>query len=182
MEQTRRMKTKELAYIGLFAVVIAICSWLSVPATVPFTLQTFAVFCALGFLGGKRGTLAVLVYILLGTIGLPVFSGFMGGIGALLGTTGGYIIGFLISGLVYWAVTAAFGTKTGIVFLAMLLGLLVCYVFGTAWFMSVYARNTGAIALSTALSWCVLPFIIPDILKIALALAVMKRLSKYVKL
>jgi biotin transport system substrate-specific component len=85
MEQVRRMKTKDFAYIGLFAVIIAICSWLSVPATVPFTLQTFAVFCALGLLGGKRGTLAVLVYLLLGAVGLPVFSGFMGGFGRAAG-------------------------------------------------------------------------------------------------
>ena len=84
-----------MAYIGLFAVVIAICSWISIPTVVPFTLQTFAVFLAVAILGGKRGTLSVIVYVLLGADGLPVFSGFKGGFGVLLNTTGGYIIGFI---------------------------------------------------------------------------------------
>ena len=95
-----KMQTLDMAYIGLFAVVIAICSWISIPTVVPFTLQTFAVFLAVAVLGGKRGTLAVIVYVLLGAVGLPVFSGFKGGIGVLLNTTGGYIIGFVFSALV----------------------------------------------------------------------------------
>ena len=95
-------KTLNLLYMALFVAVMAICSWVSIPSAVPFTLQTFAVFCALCLLGGKRGTIAILVYIALGAIGLPVFSGFSGGIGILLGTTGGYIWGFLLTGLLYW--------------------------------------------------------------------------------
>ena len=96
-----RTKTTDLVYTALCAALIAVCSWISVPAAVPFTLQTFAVFAALNLLGGKRGTTAVLVYILLGAVGLPVFSGFKGGPGVLLGTTGGYIIGFLFTGLLF---------------------------------------------------------------------------------
>ena len=92
-----KTKTYDLAYIAIFAVLIAICSWISIPMTVPFTLQTFGVFMAVGVLGGKRGSLAVLVYILLGAIGVPVFAGFSGGLGILLNNTGGYIIGFLFS-------------------------------------------------------------------------------------
>ena len=76
-----KTKTYDLAYIAIFAVVMAVCSWISIPMTVPFTLQTFGVFMAVGVLGGKRGTLAVLVYILLGVVGVPVFAGFSGGIG-----------------------------------------------------------------------------------------------------
>ena len=94
------IKTRDIAYIAFFAVVIAVCSWISIPTVVPFTLQTFAVFLTVGVLGGKRGTLAVFVYILLGVCGVPVFSGFSGGIGVLLGQTGGYIAGFLFSALV----------------------------------------------------------------------------------
>lgn len=93
-------KTYDMVYIAVFAVIMAICSWISIPAQVPFTLQTFGVFVAVGVLGGKRGTLAVLVYILLGALGIPVFAGFQGGMGILLGTTGGYIVGFLFSSLV----------------------------------------------------------------------------------
>ena len=92
-------KTKDMAYIAVFAVLIAVCSWISIPTTVPFTLQTFAVFLTVGVLGGKRGSLAVLVYILLGCVGVPVFAGFSGGIGVLAGQTGGYIVGFLFSAL-----------------------------------------------------------------------------------
>lgn len=102
-------KTYDLVYISMFTVLIAICSWISIPAAVPFTLQTLGVFLAVGILGGKRGTMAVLVYILLGAIGIPVFAGFSGGIGVLTGTTGGYIVGFLASALVMWGMERAFG-------------------------------------------------------------------------
>ena len=86
----------------IIAALMAICSWISIPLTVPFTLQTFAVFVTLGILGGKRGTLSILVFLLLGAIGVPVFAGFTGGMGILLGNTGGYIIGFILSALVMW--------------------------------------------------------------------------------
>lgn len=76
-----------MVYIAVFAVLIAICSWISIPTTVPFTLQTFAIFLAVGVLGGKRGSLSVLIYILLGAVGIPVFAGFSGGFGTLLGST-----------------------------------------------------------------------------------------------
>ncbi len=177
-----KITTKELVFTALMAVIIAVCSWISIPTTVPFTLQTFGVFMAVGLLGGKKGTISVLVYILLGAVGVPVFAGFSSGIGVLFGTTGGYIVGFLLSGLVYWAMTAAFGEKLPIMIIAMVIGLLVCYAFGTAWFMIVYAKNTAPIGLMTALGWCVFPFIIPDCIKIALAVVLTKQLKKYVKL
>lgn len=177
-----KITTKELVFTALMAVIIAVCSWISIPTTVPFTLQTFGVFMAVGLLGGKKGTISVLVYILLGAVGVPVFAGFSGGIGVLFGTTGGYIVGFLLSGLVYWAITAAFGEKLPVMIIAMALGLIVCYAFGTAWFMIVYAKNVEAIGLMTALGWCVFPFIIPDCIKIALAIVLTKQLKKYVKL
>ena len=148
----KQFRVVDLTYMAVCAALIAVCSWISVPAAVPFTLQTFAVFCVLGLLGGKRGTVSILVYILLGAIGLPVFSGFNGGIGALLGTTGGYIIGFIFVGLIYWGAEKLFGTKLAVRIAAMVLGLAVCYAFGTAWFMLVYARKSGEIALATALS------------------------------
>ncbi|MCI6567784.1 MAG: biotin transporter BioY [Dysosmobacter sp.] len=175
-----KWSAKDMAYVAIMAVVIAICSWISIPTTVPFTLQTFAVFLAVGVLGGRRGTFAVLVFILLGAVGVPVFAGFQGGIGVLLGTTGGYIIGFLLSALLYWAMTQALGEKTPVMVAAMVLGLIVCYAFGTAWFMVVYARNSGAIGLGTALGWCVFPFVIPDLAKIALAVGLTRVLKPHV--
>lgn len=177
-ERTERGKTYDMAYIGIFAVVIAICSWISIPATVPFTMQTFAVFLAVILLGGKRGTLAVLVYILLGAVGVPVFAGFSGGLGIIINNTGGYIIGFLFSALIMWAAESLLGKKLWVQAVSMVLGLAACYAVGTAWFMFVYIRNTGAVGLMTVLGWCVIPFVIPDIVKIALALMLGSTLRK----
>ena len=180
MNTKKHLNVLDITYIGLFAALMAICSWISIPMTVPFTPQTMGVFLALGLLGGKRGTLSVLVYILLGVVGLPVFAGFSGGINVLLGNTGGYIVGFLLSALVIWAITHFFGTGTPVMIISMVIGLIVCYAFGTAWFMLVYMRASGSIGLATVLSWCVTPFIIPDLVKIALAIVITKTLKRYV--
>lgn len=175
---SNKFKPIDIAFIGVSAALMAVCSWLSIPMTVPFTMQTFAVFFALYFLGGMKGTCAIAVYILIGAVGAPVFANFKGGPAALLGTTGGYIIGFIFSGLVFWLFEKLFKRKIWAEILSMVLGLVVCYAFGTIWFMTVYARNNGAIALSTALGWCVIPFIIPDLVKIALAFGVGKVLRR----
>ncbi|MEG0780120.1 MAG: biotin transporter BioY [Oscillospiraceae bacterium] len=172
-----RVGTRDMAYIALFAVLMTVCAWISIPLPVPFTLQTFAVFAALGLLGGKRGTLAVLVYILLGAVGLPVFAGFRGGIGALFGATGGYILGFLGSALLYWLLTARLGDRLPVMALSMLGGLLLCYAFGTAWFVQVYTGEAGKMGYIGALGVCVVPFILPDLLKLGLALLLTRRLS-----
>ena len=92
-------KTLDIVYCAIGVALIAVCSWITVPMTVPFTLQTLAVFAVLLLLGGERGTIATLVYVLMGAIGIPVFAGFSGGLGILLGSTGGYIIGFIFIGL-----------------------------------------------------------------------------------
>ena len=170
------LSINDLTLIALFTAVIAVCSWISIPAAVPFTLQTFAVFLTAGLLGGRRGTLTVIVYILLGAIGVPVFSGFTGGIGHLLGPTGGYIIGFIFSALVMWFAETRYGRSLRVLAASMVTGLIVCYAFGTAWFMAVYTRESGAIGLMTALSWCVFPYIIPDAVKIAVAVILCRRL------
>ena len=182
METKAKLTVRDMAYIAMFAVVMAVCSWISVPYVVPFTLQTFAVFLAVGVLGGKRGTLAVLVYILLGCVGLPVFAGFTGGLGIVLGSTGGYIVGFLFTALIMWAMEKVPGNKTAMTVISMVLGLIVCYAFGTIWFIVVYARTSGPVGLWTALGWCVFPYIIPDLVKMALAMALRKRLRAAIRL
>ena len=174
-------KVLDLVYIAIGAALIAICSWISIPTAVPFTLQTFAIFFVLLALGGERGTLATLVYVLLGAVGVPVFAGFSGGIGVLLGNTGGYIIGFLFTGLIYILFTKFFKKNIVMKVVALVLGLAVCYAFGTAWFMHVYMKSSGEVGLLTVLGWCVFPFIIPDLLKLALAVVISKRIEPVIK-
>ena len=176
-----KFRTKDLAYIAVSVALTAICSWISIPTAIPFTLQTMAVFLSVGLLGGRRGSLAVLAYILLGLVGAPVFAGFSGGAGVLLRPTGGYIVGFLFTALLMWAMERLPGRRLPMLGLSMVLGLLVCYAFGTVWFMAVYARDTGPISLTTALGWCVIPFIIPDLVKIGLALSLVSQLRRHVK-
>ena len=176
----KHLSTRDLVYVAVFAAIMAVCAWIAIPTTVPFTLQTMGVFLAVGLLGGRRGSLAVLVYLLLGVVGAPVFSGFTGGIGALVGTTGGYILGFLLCALTMWAVEAALGKGLWALGLGMVLGLIVCYAFGTAWYIVLYTQANGPVSLWTVLGWCVFPFLIPDALKMALALALSARLRRHI--
>ena len=169
------MKIRKLALCGLFAALLCISAWLAIPfGQLAFTMQTFAVSLCLYLLGGKLGCAAIFAYLLLGGIGLPVFSGFRGGLGVLLGATGGYIFGFLGFGLVYWLITAFFPKRQGV---AMAAGLLVCYGCGTAWYSLMYLQGAGVGAI---LLQSVLPYLAPDILKIVAALAVGKRLKRVV--
>lgn len=173
-------KIRSITYCGLFIALITVCSWISIPTTVPFTLQTFGVFAAVGILGGKLGTIAVIGYVILGTIGVPVFSGFSGGVGVIAGTTGGYIVGFIFAALAMWLVEKILGRKPWVLILSMIAGLIVCYAFGTAWFMIVYTAKTGTVGLGAVLSWCVVPFIIPDAVKIACAAIITEKAGKYI--
>ena len=168
--------TRELAMIAMGAALIAVCSWIAVPAAIPFTLQTFAVCLVTALFGLKMGLWTVAVYLLLGAVGVPVFSGFKGGLGALLGTTGGYLAGFLFTALVVGLSVDKFGRKLPVLIVSMVLGILLCYTFGTAWFVLVYSRSSGPIGVGTALGWCVLPYLLPDAVKIALATLLVGRL------
>jgi biotin transport system substrate-specific component len=180
----KRLSVRDMAFIALFAALTAVCSGLTIalPGTVPFTMQTFAVFAAVAMLGGLRATLCVLVYLLLGAIGLPVFSGFQGGLGVLLGKTGGYLVGFLAIGLTLWCFERLFGRSKWVLPAALIVGLLLCYAFGTAWFLAVYTRQSGAVGLGAVLGWCVWPFVVPDLIKMSLALLLAQRLKKHVRI
>ncbi len=172
-----RLSVEELTRIALSVALLAICSWISVPLMIPVTLQTFAVCLITALLGLKSGLWAVSAYILLGAAGLPLFSGFRGGPAALLGTTGGYIAGFLFTALAVGLGGKRFGRRLPALLLSMVLGVLLCYAFGTAWFMMVYTRNSGPVSLGVVLSWCVLPYLIPDGIKILLAALLARRLG-----
>lgn len=173
------MKTKNMALCGLFTAVLAICAWTSVPfGDSVITLQTFGIFLTLGLLGGKQGSLTVLIYLLLGAVGAPVFSGFRGGPGALLGTTGGYLFGFMLTSLVYWAITTCRNTPILRLF-AMILGLLLCYGCGSWWYMTRYL-SSGTVTLCLVLLKCVLPYLFPDAVKLFLAWLLTGKLKRFV--
>ena len=172
------MKAKNMALCGLFTAVLTICAWISVPmGDSVITLQTFGIFLTLGLLGGKRGSLAVLVYLLLGAVGVPVFSAFRGGLGALLGTTGGYIFGFMLTSLIYWVITARKDTPLTRL-IAMILGLAACYACGSYWYMTRYL-STGSVTFALVLLKCVVPYLIPDAAKRALAWLLTCRLKRF---
>lgn len=174
------LSVRTLSRCALFAALFCLCAWLSVPVgDIAVTMQTFALFFTLFLLGGKAGTVVCAVYLLLGAVGLPVFSGFRGGLGTLLGATGGYAFGFLAASLTYWALTAAFGGGISRKLLAACAGLLVCYACGSAWFMLAYLGESNALSLGAVLFKCVVPFLLPDAVKLSLAWLLARRLQPH---
>ena len=170
---------RALLYTAFATALICITSFMTVPFSVPITLQLFGLYLTLFLLGGRLGSLATLLYISLGAIGLPVFSGFVGGVSRLFDATGGYIFGFLIAALFYWLMTWLLPKKNFIKLFLALLSLLLLYTSGTLWYALVYLG--GARDVIYVLSVCVFPFILPDVLKIAAAYFLAAHLSRRLK-
>ena len=163
-----RFPVRKMTLCAFFAALTAICAWIGIPlGDTVFTLQTLAVFLTLGLLGGKWGTASILCYLLLGAIGIPVFSGFRGGLGAILGPNGGFLWGFLCTGLCWWAVEK-FGKLPAIV-----LGQLTCYACGALWYMTYTGGGLEFVILQT-----IVPFLIPDVIKLVLAYRLTEKLKK----
>ena len=178
----KKLTTFDMVYVGIFAAIIAVCSWISIPFMIPVTLQTMAVCITAGLLGAKRGTLTIIAYLLLGLVGVPVFSNFSAGVGQLMGPTGGYLIGFIFTALIVGAATDFLDGKIWVYVVSMIAGIAVLYIFGTAWYIIIYNRaNASAVTVSGAISACVVPFIIPDLIKIALATFFCTILKKHIK-
>jgi len=182
--------TYNLVLEAICAALIAVCSWISIPfGPVPFTLQTMAIFIVLMSIGGKRGLVSIICYLLLGAVGVPVFAGFKGGIASLIGPTGGFLIGFIFVALVYWALAdKVFGKfmknyVTRLVFNIVIAVIceVVLYAFGTSWFMVVYTPESGRVGLMSALTMCCFPYIIPDIVKLVVAALISSKLYTVVK-
>lgn len=166
------MKSKYLALCALFAALTAACAWICVPVgAVTFTMQSFAVSLCLLLLGGKWGSVSVFVYLMLGLVGLPVFSGFQGGLGMILGPTGGYLTGFALWALAFWGITALFGKKSRLP--ALIAGQILCYACGTVWMVCTYTQSGVFEVMLTSM----VPYLLPDALKITLAWLLAKRLS-----
>lgn len=154
-----------LAIMSLMTALTCILAPFSIPiGPVPISLTHLALYLSLYLLGWKSGTISYLMYLLLGALGLPVFSGFSGGLGKLFGPTGGYLFG-----TIFLAAFAGFfiqkSTHRLLHFFAMSTGMLLCYTAGTIWFCQVTQTP-----FYTALGLCVFPFLPADFLKIILAL------------
>lgn len=158
--------TRQLAVVGVMTAVTCILAPFSLPiGPIPISLTNLAIYFALYTLGAKYGCISYLVYLLIGFIGVPVFSGFTSGPGKLLGPTGGYLIGFLPMALIAGIIIDKFISSRIICLLGMIGGTVVAYVFGTAW-LACQAHMDWKAALMAG----VIPFIPGDIVKMVLAM------------
>ena len=183
-KNTNNLSTFDIVICALIAALMFIGAQISLPiGPVPFTLQTFMLFSMMIAFGGRRTSIGVAVYLLLGAIGVPVFANFKGGIDSLLGPTGGFLIGFLIASLAYIVLDILLtplrkklqSKKTKYVYYGILVLLcdIVMYVFGLGWFIKVYSAANGSDGIfMNALKWCLIPFIVPDLVKIVFAITV----------
>lgn len=169
-----KMTTRRLTACALFAGITAVCSQIIIPMPmmVPISFSLFAVYLSGGLLGAATGALSQVVYILLGSVGLPIFSGFQAGAGVLLGPTGGYLWGYILAAWIVGYLTQKFGSGFWQLVAAMIAGLAACYTLGTIWFVVLTGKG-----LIVALAACVLPFLPGDAIKIALAALLVKRLQ-----
>lgn len=178
-------KTNSYPYIlcALFAALTAVCTFINIPlpfTPIPINLATLSVFLSGGLLGPKYGPLSQVVYILVGSIGMPVFSNYQGGIGVLAGPTGGYLVGYVVAAFIIGLVLERSlkpdeNNKKNImwIILACGTGMLAYFTLGTIWFM--FITGTG---LWAALLSCVIPFLAGDALKIAAATFLIMKLRK----
>lgn len=157
-EKKSLFTVREMVFTAICAALICILAPISVPiGAVPISLGTFAIYFSAALLGGKRGTAAVIVYILIGMVGLPVFTGMRGGIAVLLGATGGYIIGYIPLALLTGVFSDIKSKLNWTMPIGMVLGTAALYTFGTAWFMIMSGSD-----LKSALMACVVPFLAFD--------------------
>ena len=164
-------QVRDMAEIAIISALFCISALIYIPFAVPITLQTLILFLSLFTVGGKKTTISTAVYVMLGAIGLPVFSGFSGGIGRLFDTTGGYIFGMLLGAVVFWIMEKMPDTKLNTVIKSASV-ILTVYLVGTVWYSAVYVGGGFGYILTV----CVLPFIIPDAIKIYLAYIISKRI------
>ena len=167
METKTKSKVYPLAMTAVMAAVTCVLGPMSIPiGPVPISFTNLAIYISLYLLGWKRGTLSYLVYMLIGMVGMPVFSNYSGGMGKLFGPTGGYIIGFIPMAIIAGIVIDK-SRNRGIQLAGMIVGTALCYAFGTAWFCF-----QAGYAVGTALGLCVFPFIPGDLAKMVIAMVI----------
>lgn len=175
----KRGRIYDIVITALMTAVMCVASFITIPVgAVPVTLQTFVVYIACAVLGTKKAVISVLLYLLLGVLGLPVFSSFRGGPGVLAGATGGYILGFLLIALISGEIIRIKKHNRIVMFVAFFTGTLLCYLAGTLWYVLIYIGELNFHNFAGAFSVCVVPFIVPDIIKMFVASIVAKSLCE----
>ena len=168
MIKIKRFSVRDIALISVFVAVIVICSYIALPFAFPFTLQIFGIFCAIGILGTFKGTVSVIIYLMLGLVGAPVFAGFQGGFQKFAEPTGGFLIGFVVAAIVA-GLCIKYTDKT---FLSMILGVFCCYICEFIWLCAFFSFDMYAAIFALT------PFIIPDVIKVFAASVVSKRIKR----
>ena len=174
----QKIKTKQMVLIALMTAVTCVLGPLSIPlpfSPVPISLTNFAIFLAIFVLGMKSGTISFIIYLLLGAVGVPVFSSFRGGFQVLAGPTGGYLIGFIFLALIMGFALDHFDRKLVPTIIGMIIGMAICYIFGTAWL-------AGQLGMSfvAALGVGVIPYLPGDTAKIIIAIIAGPQIRKAV--
>lgn len=163
----QKIKTKQMVLIALMTAVTCVLGPLSIPlpfSPVPISLTNFAIFLAIFVLGMKNGTISFIIYLLLGAVGVPVFSSFRGGLQVLAGPTGGYLIGFIFLALIMGFALDHFDRKLVPTIIGMIIGMVVCYAFGTVWLAKLLN-----LSFKEGLMMGVIPYLPGDAAKIIIA-------------
>ena len=163
----QKIKTKQMVLIALMTAVTCVLGPLSIPlpfSPVPISLTNFAIFLAIFVLGMKNGTISFIIYLLLGAVGVPVFSSFRGGLQVLAGPTGGYLIGFIFLALIMGFALDHFDRKLVPTIIGMIIGMVVCYAFGTVWLAKLLS-----LSFKEGLMMGVIPYLAGDVAKIVIA-------------
>lgn len=166
--KTKFFSTSNLTCMALMTALLCIMAPCSVTlpiSPISYSLATLAIYFIITILDMKSSVVCIILYLLIGLIGLPVFSNFGAGLGKLIGPTGGYLVGYIFIALIGGFFTTKFNGKIYMYIIGMILATAVLYIFGTAWYLILNGEATLAIALS----FCVFPFLIPDLCKIIIA-------------
>lgn len=171
----RRNSVRTMIFISLFATLMCIGAWLHFPSPVPATMQTFVVMCALGITGSKNTFIMLVIYIMLGILGLPVFSGFTSGFGALTGPTAGFIWGFLIGVPVFALSQKIMKNKKYSLCIGYIIYIIIHYIPGALWYCFFSFGEISPSKLLSSLTVTVLPFILPDAIKTLIAVITVRK-------
>ena len=165
-QKNKNVSISTMTMVALMAAVICVLAPFSIPiGPVPISLATFCLYIAVILLGGRKAFIVCLMYLLIGFVGLPVFSGFSGGPMKLLGPTGGYFLGYLLLTMIVGWFVDKFPKKRVMCLLGFILGTASCYLTGTAWLA--FQMNMNFVS---ALLVGVVPFLVGDVIKIVAAM------------